>query len=197
VRIDIGYDAAKLFNPSAQIAKSAAALDKSIQGNIFSPGIYRVLIMDTRPPAASTTKLTPLPDGDIAYLTFTIPFSSSAGIVPLTIASGSGYSATDLGAADMTVNDGVSGLVNIVTKPGNSIGADPALGTNVDVALKHVMDAYYMLLNPDVSVNPLVPFDPVSNQLAHPIDGAADLNADGVVQIYEFQQVINSLLGIE
>lgn len=180
VSIDIEYDEAKLFNPSVDLAKSAAALGKSIQGNSPSAGTYRILIMDANPPAPETTKLTPLPDGEIAYLTFTIPFSAPAGKVDLIVAPAGGYSATDLDAATMTVNNGFSGIVNIVSKAGNSIGVAPALGTDVALDLKSVQDALYMLLDP----------------VTHPVDGSADLNADGTVEINELQQVINSFIGL-
>ncbi|MEI6205706.1 MAG: chitobiase/beta-hexosaminidase C-terminal domain-containing protein [Desulfuromonadales bacterium] len=173
VSIDIAYDPAtsRLSNPGVRIAEGAAALGKSIQGGSPAAGVYRILIMDSNSPA---TLLKPLPDGVIAYLSFSIAPSSSTGIEALHI---NAWSATDLDAVSMTVNTGTDGLVNVVSKPGNSIGL---LAGDVPVTLKGVQDALYMLL------------DPVTNQA----DGSVDLNADGIVQIYELQQVINSFLGL-
>lgn len=174
--IDIAYDptTSRLSNPVVEIAKAAAALGKSISGGIPAAGIYRILIMDN-PQSASA--MLPLPDGEIAYLTFSILLSATAGAEPLSV---SAYSATDLNAADMTVMPvlpAMDGKVNVVSKPGNNIGSTTG---DADVTLKGVQDTLYMLLDP----------------VTHPVDGSADLNADGIVQIYELQKVINAFVGL-
>lgn len=175
VSIDITYNPAILSNPGVKFAKAAAALGKSIQGNILSAGIYRILIME----ANSSTALAPLPDGEIAYLSFTITQSQSThpGVQPLQIDK---YSVTDLGRnlmRPMPINAVTNGTTTIVAKPGDTFDID--LG-NVPVTLKRVQDALYMLL------------DPITNT----VDGAFDLNADGTVQINELQKVINSFIGL-
>lgn len=174
--IDISYDPAtsRLSNPSVEIAKAAAALGKTISGGSPAAGVYRILIMDN--PGSSTAVL-PLPDGEIAYLSFSISLSSAAGNEPLTITA---YSATDPEANAMTVQPivpAMNGSVNVVSKPGNNIGSTSG---DAAVTLKGVQDALYMLLDP----------------VAHPVDGSADLNADGIVQIYELQKVINTFIGL-
>jgi hypothetical protein len=169
VSINIAYDDTRLFNPTVVIAKTAAALGKIITGGSPSAGTFRIVIMDP----LTATKLTPLPDGEIAYLTFTIPAVATPASYPLMVNS---YSATDLSANDVPVASivpGTNGSINIVSKPGNT-------GANIPVTLKNVQDALYMLLDP----------------VAHPVDGSIDLNADGAVQIYELQQVVNSFVGL-
>ena len=176
ISIDITYDPAtsRLSNPKVQIAKAAAAMGKIISGGSPATGVYRILIMDNPGNAGS---MLPLPDGEIANLAFSILIPETAGNEALTITS---YSATDLFANTMTVMPIVStmnGLVNVVSKPGNSIGSFTG---DTPVTLKGVQDAYYMLLDPTT----------------HPVDCSADLNADGIVQIYDLQQVINSFIGL-
>lgn len=172
VSIDIAYDpsTSRLSNPRVKIAKAAAALGKTIQGGSPVAGIYRILIMDN--PASSS--IVPLPDGEIAYLEFSIPFTVSAGNEPLVVSS---FSATDLQTNPMVVLPAADGKANVVSKTGNNIGS--TIGDTA-VTLKGVQDALNMLLDP----------------VTHPVDGAADLNADGLVQIYELQQVINSFIGL-
>ena len=174
--IDIAYDSSssRLSNPSVDITEAAAALGKTINGGSPAAGVYRILIMDD---PVNTDIPLPLPDGIIAYLSFMIPFATTAGSEPLAVIS---YSATDLYAADMTempVLPAMDGKANVVSKPGNNIGS-----TTGDAAatLKGVQDALYMLLDP----------------VTHPVDGSVDLNADGIVQIYELQQVINTFIGL-
>ena len=132
-----------------------------------SLGIYRILIIDT-----NSTTPTPLPDGVVAYLSFSVNQTTSAAEA-LAVSS---YSATDLKAAALTVNAATNGAVNVVTKPGNSWGG----GAESLVTLVDVQNALYMLLDP----------------VTYPVSGSIDLNADGIVQIYELQQVINSFLGL-
>jgi sugar lactone lactonase YvrE len=172
VSLDVDYNTVPaLENPKIEITEMAAAAGKIINGGIVNPGVYRFLIMDK---PVSGGIVSPLPDGIIAYLSYTTPFPSTAANGALTASQ---FSATDLFATSLTVLPPVNGLVNIVSKPGNSIGT--FAGDN-PVTLKGVQDAYYMLLDP----------------VAHPADGSADTNADGFVQIYELQQVINSFLGL-
>lgn len=178
VSVDIAYDPAaynpvtsRLTNPKVEITKEAAALGKIISGGSPSVGVYRILIMDN---PANSGALMPLPDGVLAYLSFSIPFTPMPGNEPLNILA---YSATDLEANELTVLAGVSGNVNVVSSPGFNLGSTTG---NVPVTLKDVQDVFYMLLDP----------------ITHPADGSADLNADGRVQIYELQQVVNSFLGL-
>ncbi len=173
VSIDIAYDptTSNLSNPAVTIAKTAAALGKSIQGgtttNSLGVKVYRIVINDLN-------KLnTPLPDGEIANLSFTVISSAVTGIEALAIDSNS---ATDLNANSLILSPGTDGTVTIVAKPGDTF----ALGVNNPSTLKGVQDALYMLLDP----------------VTYPVSGSVDLNADGIVQIYELQQVINSFIGL-
>jgi hypothetical protein len=115
-----------------------------------------------------------IPDGVIAYLSFSVLYSAAVGTEPLALAL-TKYSVTDLDANPMPVNPVTPGSVNVVSKPGNKGGGD----TPVD--LKGVLEALYMTLG----------LDPV----AHPVDCSVDMNADGIVQINELQQVINTFVG--
>lgn len=180
ISIDLAYNPVydpatnRLFNPSVEITRQAAALGKVISSGSPAAGIYRILIMDK---ATNTGIPLPLPDGVVAYLSFTIPYTPNAGSETLTVTS---YSATDLYANTMTVQPVVPathGKVNIVSKPGNNIGSTTG---DAAVTLKGVQDTLYMLLDP----------------VTHQVDGAADLNADGIVQIYELQKVINAFVGL-
>lgn len=174
--IDIAYEplTSKLSNPSVEITASAAALGKVITGGSPSVGMYRILIMDN---PSNTGIPLPLPDGVVAYLSFSIPPSSSAGGESLDIDD---YQATDLNANAMVVQPwapAMFGKVNVVSRPGNNIGSTTG---DMSVSLKGVLDALYMLINPT----------------AHPADGAVDLNGDGIVQIYELQKVVNTFIGL-
>jgi len=163
-----------LANPTVEIAQSAATQGKFVRIGEPSAGVFKIVITDINPPSDGVAKLTPLRDGVIAYLTFSI-VSSNSTHEPLTVI---GYSATDPAAKAMTVKAVTQGAVHIVSKPGNAWNTDA--NTEVAVTLKDVQDALYMLLDP----------------VTYPVSGSADLDADGRVQIHELQQVIKSLIGL-
>jgi hypothetical protein len=163
VSIDVGYSTAQLSIPSASIAPAAAAAGKVISTGTPSAGVFRILITD-----ALGSSITPVPDGEIATISFGVS-SSGSGSVTLTNTP----SAADLATPtpNSLLPSGVVGTVEIVAYPGDSDG-------NGTVTLPEVLAALRMLVDP----------------VANPVDGAMDLNGDGVVSISELQQVINTFL---
>ena len=186
--ITIQYDPGSLSSPVVTITGAAAASGKTISGGIVpitTPlGVaatgYRTLIMNT--PNTVGTAL-PIPDAVVAYLNFTVAYNATAGAVvdlPVNLLEATDLNGNSMAVAPLSLTPG---SVNIVSRPGNSFIAPAApavIGTDVPVTLARVLSAVYMLL------------DPVN----HPVDGAIDLNADGVVQINEIQRVINAYVGL-
>lgn len=109
--------------------------------------------------------VTPIPDGEIVSVTFGIASAASGSSIVANTSS-----AADIGKTTLATT-AVNGAVNVRTLPGDSDG-------NGSVSIAEVLSALYMLLDP----------------VTYPVDGAMDLNADGVVSISELQQAINSLL---
>jgi len=162
-----------LSTPTVEIAQRAAAVGKFIQIAPPSEGVYKIVITDINQPTDGVIRRSPLPDGEIAYLTLSIIVSPVSVSKPLTVKH---YSVKDLDNNDMAVNALTNGAVNIVLKPGNGWVAN----AEVPAALKDVLDALYMLL------------DPVKN----PVSGSVDLDGDGRVHVDELQRVINSFIGL-
>ena len=174
-----------LINPRVEISKEAAAVGKIASGGSIpdsvtpANSVYRILVMDA---PGSTATVSPLPDAIVAYLIFDIKHDATHVSETLAL---SVYSATDLAATDLLVQTIVpatmDGVANVVLKPGNNIGDPTATyATDKTATLKGVQDALNMLLYPT----------------KYAVDGSVDLNADGIVQISEVQQVLNSYLGM-
>jgi|GEM_PF-2112237 len=182
VGIDIAYDpeTSPFSNPSLEIAGVAAAVGKIISGGVVltaTGSVYRVLIMDPLGGAS-----TPIPDGDVAYLKFTVKRAldslTEQNPVDLVIKS---YEATDLTGHNMDPGtSATNGAINIVSQPGNSIGygTGSAIIGDVSVTLGGVLSAVHMLLGTAT------------------VDSAVDLNGDGKVKIDEVQKVINAYVGM-
>jgi Chitobiase/beta-hexosaminidase C-terminal domain/NHL repeat len=240
-----------LTNPSLEISGEAAASGKIISGGVVqvpvpatgyiyvtgptgvaapvqilppitSINLYRILIMT--PLGTKTT--TPIPDGVVAYLKFTLLNSAllnspTSGEVPL----------------DIYVTTSVPDLVNIPANPtiltpsysattlpdangsytSMPIGSFDGLGiftvglppaTQTTVPYPFTSGAVSVVSKPGNTLGvggvevPATLGDVLNAvymllyPLNHPVSGSIDLNADGVVQINEVQKVINSYIGL-
>ena len=162
-----------LATPTVEIAQRAAALGKFIQSSTPSEGVYKIVITDIKQPDGATKRAL-LPDGEIAYLTFSIVSPGSVS-KPLTVSK---FSASDPDDNIMAVNAPTDGVVNVVSKPGN--GWDTAANKEVAAELKDVLNTLNMMLDPG----------------KNPVSGSVDLDGDGRVHIDELQRVINSFIGL-
>jgi hypothetical protein len=166
INVDVGYAPLKLTLPRAELSPAAKALNKTIKLGTNPSGNFRLVITDQL-----SASFTPLPDGVVAYLIFSV-LSGTGGTDTLANTSVAVDRANDIGGATMTVTVS-GGVVNIKSSPGDSDGTP-------GVTLKEVLDALWMMIDP----------------VAHPVDGAVDLDADGTVSISEFQRVINTFVGL-
>ena len=178
--------------------------------------MYRIYVNN---PATAGTIL-PLPDGVVAYLKFSVAYTATAGAtVPIrvktleatdlkstnmvtTIIQNSAFYATSALAANFPVTGlpGTTsdGAVGILAKPGDNFTAQTPLlsylgtattpatvspfvpSSSTSATLSSVLKSVFMLMQPAIT----------------PVNGTADLNADGAVQINEVQRVINSYVGL-
>ena len=163
IRVDISYDPNLLDNPTATIGVSGTAAGKTVSASkpTGTTGIYRVGVFSTD----FNYFATPIPNGIIANITFTINAAAAPGSITLT-----NTPTASNPAADPVIVTGKNGAVNVIIKPGDC-------DNDGDVSITELQSAIIMFLG-----------------LKQPTT-CVDTNGDLDVSITELQKTIIGFLG--